>query len=476
MARRTKIVATIGPSSSSPEVLGELIDAGMNVARLNCSHGAPEDYVELVERIRKVAHERQQTVGILVDLPGPKVRTTSLGDGFDFVDDEIIELRSGSEPSENGTVYSDYPTLARDLRAGDGVMLGDGGVDLEVVEIVGDVVRAKVLNGGHLTGKPGLHLPADRVTLPVPTEQDRELIEKVALSSDVDFVGVSFVRNADEIRMVRSLLRDSALRVVAKIETPGALENLEEIIEESDAVMVARGDLGTECPLEDVPVYQKRIIHTCLAYAVPVITATQMLESMITAATPTRAEASDVANAVCDGSDAIMLSAETAVGHNPRLVVETMSRIAEAAEVVADYDRFVKAIGPQRQMSVITRALTHGAWYALQDAQVKAILCCTRSGATAHAMAAMRPDAKLIALSTSGLTVRQETLTWGVHSLELPPAPNSDAMVVEAVYAAQKQGLVVEGDVVAVLSGGRDLAGSTDNLRLLTVGERVERS
>lgn len=475
MARRTKIVATIGPASSSPEVLAQIIDAGVNVARINCSHGVPERHVEVIETVRKVAAERDKTVGILVDLPGPKIRTTDMGDGFAFRDGTVVTLMSGTDVSKDGLIYTDYPTLSDDLEPGDGITLGDGGVDLKVTEIDGEQVLAKVMNGGKLRGRPGLHLPSNRVSLPVPTDEDRDLIQSVALATDADFVAVSFVRNASEIRTVRQLLGDSGIRIVAKIETPTAIENLEEIVEASDAVMVARGDLGTECPFEDVPIYQKRIINTCLAYAVPVITATQMLESMCTAATPTRAEASDVANAICDGTDAIMLSGETAIGHNPPLVVETMSRIAEAAEVVANYDRFAKQVG-QRQMSTITRALTHGTWYAMQDAAVKAILCCTRSGATAHAMASLRPaDATLLALSTSPQTARAETLTWGVHPLELPPASNSDAMVAAALEAAQRAGFIDNGDVVAVLSGGRDTAGSTDDLRLIRVGETHDR-
>jgi len=216
-------------------------------------------------------------------------------------------------------------------------------------------------------------------------------------------------------------------------------------------------------------VYQKRIIRTCLANATPVITATQMMESMITASTPTRAEASDVANAVCDGTDAIMLSGETAVGHNPPLVVQAMAKIADAAEIVADFDRFALTLSPDRQLNEITVALTHGAWWAMNDLGVKAVLCCTRSGATAHAMAALRPEAKLIALSTSSQTVRQEALTWGVDSLALPETTNSDSMVAAAAARAKEAGLVQEGDLVGILSGGRDVPGATNDFRLITI-------
>ncbi len=470
MARRTKIVATIGPASSSPEALGKLIDAGIAVTRLNLSHGSVASHLEAVRTIRRVAAERNKVIAILADLPGPKVRTTDLGDhGVRFENESVIELVSGSEPSTATRIYTDYPTCAQDLQIGDAVTLGDGGVDMRVVDLDGDVVRVRVMNGGELRGRPGLHLPADRVSLGVPTEEDRELIDSVALAGEVDFVAVSFVRDADEIRAVRKLLGEHGPRIIAKIETPGALENLEEIVIESDAVMVARGDLGTECPFEDVPVYQKRIIRTCIAHATPVITATQMLESMITASTPTRAEASDVANAVCDGTDAIMLSGESAVGHNPALVVQTMARIAEQAEIVADFDRFARSLEPERRIPEITAALTHGAWQAAVDARVSAILCCTRSGSTAQAMATLRPDATLIALSPEERTVRQEVLTWGIIPVMMPNYDATDVMINKAVEVAAELGHVKPGDVVAVLAGTPNITGSTDVLRLVRV-------
>jgi pyruvate kinase len=467
--RRTKIVATLGPASSSPEVLGAMIESGLDMARLNCSHGHVDDHAARVKLVREISADRGRNVAVLADLPGPKIRTTTMGDGIHFNDGDIIELRSGNEPSVPGHIYSDYPTLSTDLKAGDSVTLGDGGVDLRVERVEGDTVYVKVMNGGHLQARPGLHLPAERISLPVPTDEDRMLIRELAIPQDVDFVAVSFVRNASEIHEVRALLGDSGIRIIAKIETPHALENLEEIVVASDAVMVARGDLGTECPFEDVPVYQKRIIRTCLANAKPVITATQMMESMITASTPTRAEASDVANAVCDGTDAIMLSGETAVGHNPALVVQAMAKIADAAEIVADFDRFALTLSPDRQLNEITVALTHGAWWAMNDLGVKAVLCCTRTGSTAHAMAALRPEAKLIALSTSAKTVRQEALTWGVESLALPETTNSDSMVAAAAERAKEAGLVQSGDLVGILSGGRDVAGATNDFRLITI-------
>lgn len=472
MPRRTKIVATIGPASNSEEQLGRLIDSGVAMARLNLSHGSVEGHLDNVRKIRKVAAERGKAVAILADLPGPKIRLTSLGDEpVDFVDDAVIELVSGDAASTGSRIYTDYPTCAQDLKPGDSVTLGDGGVDLRVVDIEGDIVKVRVLNGGTLRGRPGIHLPADRVTLGVPTDEDRELIESVALAGEVDFVAVSFVRDADELRMVRKLLTgDKAPRIISKIETPAAIENLEEIVIESDAVMVARGDLGTECPFEDVPVYQKRIIRTCVAHATPVITATQMLESMITASTPTRAEASDVANAVSDGTDAIMLSGETAVGHSPSLVVQTMARIAERAEDVADYERFSRSLETERRIPPITAALTHAAWTAANDANVSAILCCTRSGSTAQAMATLRPDAKLIALSPDPRTVRQEVLTWGVIPLEMPAYEDGDEMVANALRIAEEAGHIHEGETVAILSGAPGVTGSTDILRLVQVG------
>ncbi len=469
MSRRTKIVATIGPASNTPEKLAELFEAGVNMTRVNCAHGKIEDHAALIKTIRETAKANGKNIAVLTDLPGPKIRTTPMPTGYEFADGATFEVRTGSQECTPGKIYTDYPTLTRDVKVGDAIFLGDGGVDLEVTEVQSDHIKVKVISGGTLQGRPGLHLPADRVTLPVPTDEDRKLIAELSIPSDVDFVAVSFVRNAEEIYTVKRLLGDSGIRVIAKIETPTALDNLDEIIIASDAVMVARGDLGTECPFEDVPVYQKRIIHTALTHATPVITATQMMESMIENATPTRAEASDVANAVCDGTDAIMLSGETAVGHNPALVVRSMARIADAAEIVADFDSLGRRIGRERHVHEITAALTHGAWYAMEDARVKAVLCCTRSGATAHVMACLRPDAKLIALSERPKTVHQLALTWGVHALGVPETEDSDAMVTEAVAAAKGAGLIEVGDVVAVLSGQKNQVGATNSLRVLAV-------
>lgn len=469
MSRRTKIVATIGPASNSPEKLAELFNAGVNMARVNCAHGKIEDHAALIQRIREVAKREDKNVAILTDLPGPKIRTTTMPNGITFADGEMFEIRSGAEECSAGKLFTDYPTLVEDVEVGDSLLLGDGGVDLEVTEVNADHVKARVGSGGFLQGRPGLHLPAERVTLPVPTDFDRQLVAELSLPCDVDFVAVSFVRTAEEIKEVKRLLGDSGIRVIAKIETPAALDNLDEIVMASDAVMVARGDLGIERPFEDVPVYQKRIIHTCLKYATPVITATQMMESMIENATPTRAEASDVANAVCDGTDAIMLSGETAVGHDPALVVRSMARIADAAEIVADFDGIGRRIGRERRINEITAAITHGAWYAMEDASVKAVICCTRSGATAHVMAGLRPDARLIAVSENHKTVKQEALTWGMHALFVPETDDSDTMVYEAISAAKGAGLVENGDVVAVLSGQKNQVGATNQLRLEVV-------
>lgn len=469
MSRRTKIVATIGPASNSPEKLAELFEAGVNMTRVNCAHGKIEDHANLIKTIRETAKKNGKNIAVLTDLPGPKIRTTTMPSGFLLEDGAVFEVRTGTDGCSSGKIFTDYPTLTQDVKVGDSILLGDGGVDLEVTEVLSDHIKVRVVSGGTLQGRPGLHLPADRVTLPVPTDEDRKLIAELSIPSDVDFVAVSFVRTAEEIYTVKRLLGDSGIRVIAKIETPSAIDNIDEIVQASDAVMVARGDLGTECPFEDVPIYQKRIIHTALTYATPVITATQMMESMIENATPTRAEASDVANAVCDGTDAIMLSGETAVGHDPALVVRSMARIAEAAEIVADFDGIGRRIGRERHLHEITAAITHGAWYAMEDARVKAVLCCTRSGATAHVMAGLRPDATLVALCENEKVRRQEALTWGVHALSVPPTDDSDAMVTEAIAAAKGAGLVDAGDVVAVLSGQKNQVGATNSLRLIVV-------
>ncbi|MGE3835717.1 MAG: pyruvate kinase, partial [Acidimicrobiia bacterium] len=338
MARRTKIVATIGPASDDPGVLGALVEAGVDVFRLGLAHGSLDEHLDRVVRIRSVAEAAGKVVGVLADLPGPKVRASAFPDDGALLAEggrvELVPAQPGGRSSAR-TIGVEHPALLAEVGPGDQVALGDGGVVLVVEDVDGRRALARVVGGGRLVGSPGVNLPPERVTAAVPTPHDLRLLDAVA-AAGVDAVAVSFVRRADDVRTVKRAADPDGPMVVAKIETPSAVEDLEAILAESDGAMVARGDLGVRCALEDVPHIQKRIIRTGVAFARPVITATQMLESMVLAPRPTRAEVSDVANAVFDGTSALMLSGETAIGRYPVAAVRTMATVAERAE--RDFD------------------------------------------------------------------------------------------------------------------------------------------
>lgn len=476
MRRRTKIVATLGPASATPAGVDALIAAGLDVARLNLSHGTVDEHLARIEMVRAAATRARRAVGILADLPGPKVRSGVFPDGGAYLmEASIARLVPGDEECSAEVITVDYPSLLDDLHPGDTVILGDGAITLQAESVDASGVRARVITGGRAQGRPGVHIPAERLRLRAPTEEDLRLLEIVA-EAGVDFVAVSFVRSAADLVAVRASAGAGCPHIVAKIETAPAVADLDAILAATDAVMVARGDLGIELPLEDVPHLQKHVIRTCVEAGVPVITATQMLESMITSPAPTRAEVSDVANAVFDGTDALMLSAETAIGHDPALVVRTMGRIARRAETEADYShwgsRLGRRIGQGRtdDHDRMARAVTHAAWQAAIDADAEAILCCTRSGYTARAMARFRPTAELIGLSPHEVTSRRLALSWGVQPLHVDEYRTTDEIVWFATETAVRAGLVHQGEVVVVLAGAPDSPiGASDVLRLVKI-------
>jgi len=477
MDTRTKIVATLGPASSSQPVLDDLLRAGVDVVRLNLSHGTLDAHIDLLHTVREAAERLGQVVAVLADLPGPKVRSGPFPDGgTTLAGGEALVLMPGSGPSNANLITVDYPTLLEDLQEGDRVVLGDGAITLEVNGVTEAEVRCRVLTGGRVQGRPGVHLPSHRLRLTTPTEADLVMAKAMA-AEGADFLAVSFVRTGHDMRLVRDAIAPHGTRLVAKIETMSAVGRIEEIVAESDAVMVARGDLGIECPLEDVPHLQKRIIRYCVEIGVPVITATQMMESMITSPSPTRAEVSDIANAVFDGTDALMLSGETAVGIDPPEVVRTMVRVAARAEAEAGYRQWATRLGRVQRMQVtdgpdrITMAITHAAGMAAADADAQAILCCTRTGRTAQAMARFRPLITLVGLSHDPATVRAMALSWGVRPLALGVYESTDELVWFAVERTVQNGLVAAGDTVLVLAGAphRPSGASTDVLRIVRV-------
>jgi pyruvate kinase len=476
MLRRTKIVATIGPASEEPARLEAMLRAGADVIRLNLSHGQLQEHLDRLAVVRDVAAKVGRPIGVLADLPGPKIRAGAFPNGgVDLDPGEPLRLVPGSGPSSDAVVAVDYPALLTDVDPGDRIVIGDGGITMRVLAIDASSVLCEVESGGHTQGRPGVHLSCERLQMFAPTARDLELAEAV-VSAGVEYVALSFVRRAADVLALRQVVGDRA-GIVAKIETASALSELAAITDVADAVMVARGDLGIDCPLEDVPHLQKHIIRHCVSVGTPVITATQMLETMIEAPAPTRAEVSDVANAVFDGTDAVMLSAETAVGEHAVLVVETMGRIAARAEVEASYKQWAQRLGQEQRSwdgsptERITAAVSHAAWQAAHDVGASAILCCTRSGRTARAIARFRPESRLIGLSPDARTVNALSLSWGVESLQVEEYTTSDEMVWFAVETALRHGCIEHGDIVLVLAGAPDRhsGAATDVLRVVRV-------
>jgi pyruvate kinase len=479
MERRTKIVATLGPASDSPEIVRRMIDAGMNMARLSLAHGPVEETLARVEVVRAAAADAERTIGILIDLPGPKIRTADFEREMYLTAGDTVELvpRSDGSTSDWRRIAVDHPDVVAYLQAGDRIRLGDGVVTLLVEQAYGDRAVARVNSGGRLLGRPGVSLSSTRFRMESPTAEDLRLLE-IVCRADIDAVAISFVRAAADVERVRAAVGPQGPMLVAKIETQEAVDALESVIAVADGVMVARGDLGIRAALEDVPHYQKRIIATGVAYGLPVITATQMLESMLTAPSPTRAEVSDVANAVLDGTSALMLSGETAVGHDPVEAVATMARIATRAEREFDYLGWGRARGMQQVAENrdkpasrrITAAISAAAWRAATDAGATAIVACTNSGTTARAISRFRPVVPVLGVTPSARTARQLSVAWGITPMLIQERSTTDDIVWFAVKAAVDAGMAKKGDIVAVLVGWTvEPEPTTDTLRLVRI-------
>ena len=457
MVRRTKIVASVGPASWGEAVLRKVIEAGADVMRINLSHGDPRTQLGLITKIRQVSAEANTHVGVLVDLPGPKLRVGSFGEpGVELAPGDRLALRCRATASDAAVIAVDLAELP--VSGGDRVVLGDGGVVLEVTDVDGRSADVVVRRGGRLQGSPGIHLPEGATGLAGPTERDLHLAV-AAKAAGADAVAASFVHRAADVQRLIDALGPQRPQVVAKIETASAVDESDEILAVADAVMVARGDLGIRLPIEDVPHVQKRLVRAAIAAGRPVITATQMLESMITAAFPTRAEVSDVANAVFDGTDAVMLSAETAVGAEPAEAVSVLAAVVARAEREADYPQWGAKLGrlrgsvPLPTTARITDATSEGAWRAASNVGAAAIVCCTPSGDAARAVARFRPTVPVVAVSPSERTVRALSLTWGVTAVRGHRWSTTDDMVWLATEAAVAAGMAGTGDVVVVIGG-----------------------
>jgi pyruvate kinase len=475
MARRTKIIATIGPASDTEATLKDMIAAGMDVARIGLAHDSIDTALERFHRVRRAAAALDREVGILVDLPGPKVRAGHFPEEGVVLDaGAVLRLVPGNTASTAEVVEVDYDELLSDVHHGDTLGFGDGAVVVEVIGNTGDALQVRVIHGGPVTGRPGVHIPSDRLRMPTPTPEDLIMLDAF-IEVGVDMVALSFVRSAHDVRRVGVEPHPRGPLIVAKIETRAAVENLDGIIEASGAIMVARGDLGAELPIEELPHLQKRIIQRCISLGRPAITATQMLESMVHAPTPTRAEASDIANAVFDGSSAVMLSGETAIGDDPVNAIATMARISQRADQLFDYSGWARDLSELHMTSktdsddAITDAMSMAGWRAALETDAQAIICLTTTGFTVRSIARFRPEARILAFSPDERTVRQLSLSWGARAYGIEALP-IDEMILRALELSRTRGEVRSGDLVAVLAGSPEHQGkATDTLRLMRV-------
>ncbi|MFC6938436.1 pyruvate kinase [Salinirubellus sp. GCM10025818] len=470
--RNAKIVCTLGPASDDVETIEGLVDAGMSVARLNASHGSTEHRAELIDRLRQVDATSGETLAVMHDLQGPEVRTAPLEEPIELVDGSTVRFVEGdtATPEEIG-----LSTSIAAVSPGDRVLIADGRIETTVTDVEGETVHARVDSGGMLGGRKGVNVPRVDLGLETITEADRRELE-LAAEKGVDFVAASFVRSGEDVYGVSQTLEElgASIPVIAKIERADAVENLDEIIDEAYGVMVARGDLGVECPLERVPLIQKRIIRKCVNAGVPVITATEMLDSMIRERRPTRAEAADVANAVLDGTDAVMLSGETAVGEDPVNVVETMDRIVRDVESSEEYTEVFEGMVPASGETQ-TDALARSARYMARDIGASAVVAATESGYTALKAAKYRPTIPIVASTPNDGVRRRLGLSWGVVPKYTPmTSGGAESVIQEAVQTALEAGAAESGDTVVALAGMMTEMEGVDTTNMLKVHVAAE--
>ncbi len=467
---RTKIIATVGPAIESREMIAALIRAGVNIFRLNLSHGDEEKHKAVIELVQSVNDELGTTVGLLADLQGPKIRTGKVPGGTVLLPEnhELILTTDDVECTAD-LVSISYQQFARDVAEGDHVLIDDGKLELRVMEKIDHTrVRAKVIYGGLLSSKKGVNMPHTRISEPSLTESDKQNLRWV-LDCDIQWIALSFVRKADDMRELRGIINyhNKDVRIIAKIERPEALEEIDSIIEASDGIMVARGDLGVELPMERIPMIQKHITRKSMAAYKPVIIATQMMESMISHFRPTRAEATDVANAVFDGADAVMLSAETSVGQYPVKVVEAMRDII--AEVEKDPSIYNREIKPDKDSPhYLSDAICYNAANIAMHVNARAILGMTRSGYTAFMLASQRPGAAIHIFTDSQQLIKTLSLVWGVRAFYYNRFESTDKTIAEVQDILKEKGLVIRGDIV--LNTGSMPLGSRSKTNMLKIG------
>jgi len=467
-SRRTKIVCTIGPSTSSASAIKELLEAGMDVARINFSHGTHKEHARQIRTLRKVAKQVGSPLAIMQDLPGPKDRTGKLKKG-------VVELKENADfvlttkevLGDEHEVSVGLPDLPKSVKLGDAIFLDDGAIKLTVVAISDTDVNCHVIAGGLLGEDKGINIPGIAWDTPTITEEDWGHLV-FGLKHNVDFVALSFIREAEDVLKARRFLqqRKAVPALIAKIERREALDNLDEILEVADGAMVARGDLGIEIPIQRVPIAQKRIIRKCNHLGKPVIVATQMLDSMVDAPSPTRAEVTDIANAIFDGADALMLSEETAVGNYPKGAVSMMAAVTLEAESALPYDEILANKGKDLQPQT-DDAISYAACHTAHQLGAVAVVAFTSSGSTARRVAKYRPPVPILAITPSQATQRQLSLSWGVHAFQVPEALKIADLFARGARVAKEAGLAHEGDLV-VITGGVPIgiSGSTNLLKV----------
>ncbi len=473
--KKTKIVCTIGPASEKKEIFTELVKNGLNVARMNFSHGDHAEHLARIETVKEVRDELDVPVSILLDTKGPEIRTGKFSvPVVDLVEGQEFTLTTEEYMGDQNKCQISYEGLPKDVVPGNMILIDDGLVGLEVVEVKGNDIVTKVLNGGPVKNHKGVNVPGVSINLPAVTPKDEADI-KFGIENGIDFIAASFIRKAADVLEIRKILEENNahdVHIISKIENQEGLDNLEEILEVSDGLMVARGDLGVEIPTEQVPLAQKLMIKRCNEMGKPVITATQMLDSMIRNPRPTRAETTDVANAIFDGTDAIMLSGETAAGKYPVEAVKTMAVIATAAEGSLDYESVLKNVQASKTDDTVTYAVSHATVNTAMDLNASAIITATSSGFTARKISRFRPSAPVIAATSSDKVRRKMNLVWGVQTVKIENATSTDEVFDLALEASRDAGYVKKGDLVVMSAGVPvGVAGATNLMKVHLVGE-----
>lgn len=469
--RKTKIVCTIGPASEGPETIRALIRAGMNVARLNFSHGALDEHLQRINNLREAAAEQGANLALLLDIQGPKIRVGRLKSGpVELIPGQEYTLTVEPYEGDETKIHVDYPHLNRDLRPGSVIYIDDGLLELRVQAVKGPDVICHVVVGGELNSRKGLSLPGVDVDLPPITNEDAAHI-RFGVKHGVDFVAASFVRRGEHVEAVRRIVQEAggSQHIIAKIESSAGLRNIDEIVAAADGIMVARGDLGVEIAAEEVPLAQRMLIRKCNLAGKPVITATQMLDSMIRNPRPTRAEVTDVSNAIFEGTDCVMLSGETAMGRYPIKAVQVMDRIARRMEQVIDYGAVLREKANEGR-SAIDQAVTLAACQVTHDLMLGLIICSTFSGATARSLSQKRPKAVVFAISQNEEVVRQLAMSWGVFAVYQERDGDVEASINKAMNKAMERELLAPGDVVTIITGlSVGVPGTTNMLQVRKV-------